>query len=181
MPDAELTPKSIRADVKARLAAAGVMVADRIFGFRTTPLPQNKLPALLIYTNGEDLRSISIGAPRFRVSLELAIEAVCDGATDDGLGDALDDLCAAIKDKLLTDPNWIRQFERISGVRTDISADVAGDRRLAAAKLVFTLEFVASYPPNLDTAANLSTVQLAVDTIAPDGDPEVTATITLPE
>ena len=181
MPDeAPFTRKGIRNGVAAKLTAAGLVPAGHVLGFRTTPLPRSKLPALLVYVNGQSDRQLSIAAPRFRRSLEIAVEVVIDGSTDDGLGDALDDLCAGVESVLLTDPDWIRQFERIGDTRTDLTAVIDGDRRMAAAKIVIPVEYIAEYPPNLATAANLSTVQLEVDTMPTDGSMEAHATWPLP-
>lgn len=180
MPEAALTRKGIRDGVAAKLTAAGLVPAGHVLGFRTTPLPRSKLPALLVYVNGQTDRNLSIGRPFFRRSLEIAVEAVIDGASDDGLGDTLDDLCAGIETALLTDPDWIRQFERIGDPRTDLTAVVDGERRMAAAKIVIPVEYVAEYAPNLAAAVDLSTVAVEVDTMEPDGSIEATATWDLP-
>lgn len=179
--EAALTRKGIRADVAARLVAAAIVPAGHVFGFRTTPVPKSKLPALLVYTNGQSDRNLSLSRPYFRRTVEIAIEIVLDGNTDADLGDELDDKCAAVESALLTDSEWVRQFERVGDPRTDIGSAVDGERRMALAKLVIPVEYSAEYPPNLAAAPALSTVAADVDTMPIDGSFEAQIEITLPQ
>lgn len=173
-----LTAKAIRAGA-VELLKGKTVAGDRVYGFRTTPLPKEKLPALLVYINGQTDQSISCADLTFRVSLDLAVECLSEGANDDELGDVTDDFCAAIKTALLKDPDWPNQFEWVKNIRTDLIATAEGTRRMAGAKLVFTLEYVVEDYPDTSDAPDLSTVEIKADTLPTDGSFEAVAKIDL--
>lgn len=177
---APLTPKAIRLDVATRLAAAGLVPAGNVLGFRTTPLPRSKMPGLLVYTSSKRSQNLSIASPYYRVILDIAIECVLDGNTDEGLGDELDDLATAVEALLLTDPAWVDQFERIGDTQIDYGSAVDGERRMALAKLTIPVQFVTQFAPRISDTPALSTVAVTVDTLPVDGSPEGHLTITLP-
>lgn len=184
MPEAQLTAKGIRDDAAARLVALNTAAGSRVYGFRVLPVPDDKLPALLVYCADGTGRSTSIGSPVLRWELEVVVECVGKGGTDDDLGDSLDALAESVEAGLLGDPEWIAQFERVPTCSRAVAAAIDGNRRMAVVKLTFAVQFAREYPPPIASAANLSTVELEVDTIGPsgepDGDPEASATFTLP-
>lgn len=180
MSEAAITRKAIRNDAAARLVAAGTPAGSRVYGFRTTPVPEDKLPALLVYVANDNGENRSIAVPVFRRVVELSAECIIAGGTDEELGDTLEDFADGVTGALLNDPEFVRQFEQIPSVRYEAVAVIDGARRMACGKLTFSLQFSAEYPPTLADAVNLSTVELSVDTIEPAGQLGATATITLP-
>ncbi len=174
----DLAAKSIR-KATAELLKGKTAAGDRVFGFRTTPVPAAKLPCLLVYINSQNDQSISIADPVYRCTLDLAVECLTDGADDETLGDATDDFCAAIKIALLKDPEWPEQVERIPAIRTDLIAVIDGARRMAGAKLVFSLVYVVEDYPDTSEAPDLSTVTIKADTLPTDGSFEAVAELDL--
>lgn len=179
MPEVQITRKGIRHDVIARLKAANTTAGDRVFGPRTTKIPDELLPALLVYCQTGDGKNVSGDAPILRWGQELAVECVVSGESDEAMGDALDDLADAVEDVLLCDPVFVAMFEKIPGVRFDMAFDDAGRRRMSAAKVAFSLEFCRVYEPRIDDEPDLVTVAIKADTMPTDGAFEAVATIDL--
>lgn len=177
--EAPITRKAIRQAAAERLAAAGTIAGSRVFGFRVLPVPDDKLPALLVYTDQDNGDNTSAGSPVFRRSIDLVIECVLAGTSDDGLGDALDDFAEAATYALLGDPAWTSQFEKVKSVRVEFAAVIDGARRIACAKVTISIQFSAEYPPPADSADDLSTVGLSLDTLPTDGRVELAAVIDL--
>lgn len=176
--EVQLTRKAIRDDVAARIVAAATVAADRVYGFRTVPVPDDKLPAVLVYCSSGNGKT-SRGSPIVRWSVDLAVECVTTGASDEAMGDAVDDFAEAVETALMLDDEWIGQFEAVPTLTYDVGTSIDGNRRLACVKLVFSLQFSRVYTASIEDASDLSTVELEVDSIDPVGEYAPTATHTL--
>lgn len=177
----QLTRKRIRKDAQARLVAAGLVPVGHVIGPRTTRIPDDLLPALMVYCRTGNGKNISGNAPTLRWTQELAIECVVTGADDEAMGDALDDLSDAVEVTLLSDPEWVAQFEKAPDVRFEMAFDDTGARRMGAGQVVVSLQHVREYMPDLEGESDLSTVQLRVATLPLGGAAEATATLSLEE
>lgn len=193
MADADPRPgrARLRDDTLMRLVAGVPQAEGRIWRGRAWPMPDEALPAVLVYMFRERKALISEagGQPMYRVTGTLAVhcraaapaidademdEAAHAGAL---LEDTLDALAGAVETSLLNDPDWVRQFDAIENVDTDLRVDPNADRAIGEAVIVFTLRWTEDFPPLLPFA--LRTVALRA--AAPNGTTLIGATVAVPE
>ncbi|MBI3452938.1 MAG: hypothetical protein HY057_08985 [Rhodospirillales bacterium] len=161
-----LARTEIRASAVARLKAAATAAEQRVFAGRSTPLTLKRFPALLVHTPSENGASIAeSGAPKFRNTLRLTVEAFVTAPADDVLADALDALCEQVETALLGNAIWVSQFEQVGAFSTETDIGSDGERRIAAAKMNFDLVYAVVYAPVIDD--DLGRVAIRVDTIDP--------------
>ncbi len=124
-----------------------------VHGMRFLPHADADLPALCVYT----LRSQAAkegdakGAPAFRETLTLAVEAIIASHGDARNENALDDICERIENALLCSAAWIKDclIESVESVDTDIQAGKLGTkRRYLAARLAFRITYRTAFEPS---------------------------------
>lgn len=155
---------ALRADAAARLTGK-TAAGDNVFRSRATPVPVEKLPAIVIFTPSDEGVRIGDAEPAFRQTLTMAFEVLAAETDDD---DVLDGLCEKIETLLLQDGSWVAQFEQIAGITTDIGQRDEGDRVLAAAVITIQVVFVNSFRPLMDDD-DLKTMAVDWDLASPDG------------
>lgn len=181
---ANLTPKLIRDDAIARLVAAATVAGARVYDSKTTKdQDDDDLPRLSVYTPKTTRVNVSrgIGIPRFRVTLDLVIEGVLEpdvgltgDAADADLADKLDAFEIQIANALLTDADWVCQFESVGNMLTDKGRDADSNQRRGSVQCTFELQYTEVFEP-VTVTDDLKTVQLDVNLDA-DADIEASAT-----
>lgn len=158
--------KSIRHDIVARLKGK-TLANNRVYASRSIPLPEELLPAILVTTKRErsEARSAGGGEPSFESTLTVLIEPVVKETQNAEHDDKLDDLAAQIEDVLLTDTDWVQQFEKIAYVESEIHYYEKGEINIASLEIQFDLVFSLRYQPVV--VDDFATLQLNVDAIDP--------------
>jgi hypothetical protein len=167
-----LTSTSIRLDVIARLIAASTSAGSRVTDSKTTPDQKDDvLPRMAVYTaNATSVdRSRGIGIPRFQRREEISVEAVADADNDAALAALLDTLETEILAALLTNGDFVLQFEGIGDIQTAKGRNAEGDRRRGSVRVSLTALYTTVFEPATVTD-DLNTVQFEVDV---DGDGEI--------
>ena len=143
-----LTRKSLREAVRARLVAAGVAPVGDVYTSRAQPLPEDHAaPVLLVYTPTESSERKSLGAPEFRRTTEVAVDAVLRGTADADLDDDLDDLGDAIEDAVCTDPAFLALFDHVEKIDRDSDIDVDNNRRRGVLRIAFSVTYDVVFEP----------------------------------
>lgn len=141
-----------------------------VFDARQPQLRRDMLPAARVYASASAQgRSISI--PDFLTTITLTVEIVAEDITDAGSALRVDELCDAVKSRLLCDPSWLVMFERIAAIDTAIERNVEGESRLTSATLGFQLALSEYYEPAIPD--RLETLHMDVDVIRPAADPNL--------
>ncbi len=173
----DLTRKAIRADAVARLKAAATLAGNNVFKSRTSRFGDDVLPGLNVLTSEEQKRGLGEGAPSFRAELTLAVEVLV--AETDDADDTLDDLVDQVEAALMTDPEWVRAFERVVSVDSRMGIANDGDKRHASAVVAFRLQYTAIFDPVVPD--DLTTLDADFDPdAAAEGRPTTTDSVTLP-
>lgn len=161
----------IRKDVKARLVGK-TLAQNRVYTNRTKSLDEaDALPAVIVTTKRNRGESLSLGGePNFRNTLTVLIEPVVVETANDAHEDLLDELAEQIVATLFTDPDWVKQFEKISYVEEEIQYYTQGQRPLASIQMQFDLQFHLQYQPVI--LNDFVTARINVDAIDP-ADPNV--------
>ena len=139
---------------------------NRVYSSRSIPLPEELLPAVLVYVNRAPAKGKGPGGePKFNTRLELTIEAVIKDTIDATVDDKLDILGEQIEAALLNDLNFVSQFETIDDKDSDTFYSVEGDRRMAHLQIRMTLQFTETYHPVVTD--DFKTVHIKTDAIDP--------------
>ena len=176
----------IRVDTVARLKAAApvlaiVGAADKVWDSRTTELASDEAPGINVLTPRTRWQQATAqGIPIYTRSINMTLEcyvSVGQAAADDQaaadaeLATAVDILEDTAMEFLLTDPEWVAQFEDVTGIDSNVSLSSDSKGRYGLGRVTFDLVTHHEYNPRVDPAATLDTV--AFDTY-PDGDTEGT-------
>jgi len=181
-----LDPTTIRLDVITRLIAAATAAGSRVYDSKTTlDQKDDTLPRLAVYTaNANSIsRSRGVGIPRFSRKEDIMIEGVLDAADDAALAAALDSLETQIIAALLTDGDFVCQFEAIGDMQSEKGRNAEGDKRRGSVRITITVQYTTQYEPATVTD-DLNKVQFDVDVdgdgaINPPGGPEVDLSLTV--
>jgi len=180
---------------EARAATAALLkdattAGVRVYPTRIVPSATPVYPFILVYADEESMTGDGISVPQFAHDLTIVVDARMEvGATDSGDGeDALDSLCESILTRLLTNSEWVRRFDKISGIRIHIGTADQGETQVISALIRIGVSFGTIWEPVVPDA--LASVRLAVDAIdpsdpnlaspGPDGRPEAGGTFTVP-
>ena len=175
--------KVLRQDIVARLKASAAVTAlcpaERVYDSRTTRIPAEQLPAVNVFVPSTRRRRRGPGVPVFEVRHEVGIDCYGKGETDAELSASVDELAAAVIEALLTDPDFVSQWEGFEDLDSRVALDADSEGRKGVVRITFEVVRVRVYEPAL--ADDLKTVDVDVDVIdpatgAPDGTPEVEAT-----
>lgn len=158
--------KLIRQDLVARLMGK-TKAQNRVYGARTIPLPDEALSAILVTVKRERAEPLGIGGePNFRNTITVMIEPVVAETKDATHADKLDDLTAEIETVLLTDPEWVKQFEKIAFEEHELNYYTdASQKQIASAAMQFDLTYRTQYEPVV--VDDFVTLHLDVDAIDP--------------
>lgn len=139
----------VRQDVVRRLLAYRTSAADRVLESHSAPIDDDQLPALIVYTPMEGTDRSGEAALEYEVTLTLHIEARVKGTALAKASKALGLLISEVLDCLLSDPEFVKKFERIPSrnIRTTFPAGSAVE--LGEADIVLELVYRDRYEPSL--------------------------------
>ncbi|MBP2314904.1 hypothetical protein [Azospirillum soli] len=162
----------------------------RVYATRLMPPGDPVYPLILVHIDDEGMTASGIGVPQFAHDLTILIDARMhvDTANPADCENALDRLCEAILNRLLTSPDWVRRFERIASIRTRISVINQGEATLLTALIGIGVTFRTVWEPIVADA--FASAHVGVDAIdpsdpnlaspGPDGRPEAGGTFPIP-
>jgi hypothetical protein len=142
----------------------------QVFDSRQPQLRRDMLPAVRVYTS-TTAQGLSISIPEFRATAQLIVQIVADDITDARSAARVDELCEAVKTRLLCDPKWLVLFERVLSIDTEIERNVEGESRTTVATLTFALQYTEIYEPVIPDM--LEHLHVDVDVISPAADPNI--------
>lgn len=179
----------------ARSATVGLLkdattAGARVYATRFMPQGDPVYPLILVHTDDEGMMANGIGVPQFAHDLTIVIDVrMAVGATDpEECENALDGLCETILDRLLTNSDWVRRFDKIASVKTRIATNDQGETTLITALISIGLTFGTIWNPIVPDA--FASARVTVDAInpsdpnlaspGPDGRPEAGGTFLIP-
>lgn len=155
----------LRDATMASLVAYGVLldgVAVPVEAERIDPVEVQDVPRIIVYTD-DSASSDSRGgtAPAFAVTAQIVVQAVAAAALQADALAALDALIAQIKDGLLSDPDWVKQFANAASMRTQRAMRGDGAKSLADGRVLIECTWREIYPPRV--TQKLATVTLTTN------------------
>ena len=155
----------VRKDLVTRLMGKTI-AQNRVFASRAIDLPKDLLAAIIVTADRETATSINLGgSPTFRHTLTVQIEAIVAETKNMALDDRADSLATQIETVLLTDPEWVKKFEKISFESHELAYREEGERLKASVLMRLQLEYVLEHDPAI--ADDFVTAQVDVDSIDP--------------
>lgn len=158
---------TLRHETVARLAELPAF--KHVYDSRLPQMKRELLPAIRVYTNTTNQVGRSISIPDFLSTAHLLVQVICEDITDARIAERVDRYCEVVKCRLLSDGEWLKIFERVLSIDTEIDRNVEGEWRLTTATLDFALQYSCAWEP--DIRDWLETVHLDVDVIDPAADP----------
>jgi hypothetical protein len=158
----------LRQETVARLS--DVPAFKKVFDSRQAQIRRTDLPALRVYTS-QNATGRSINIPDFLTTTSLVVQIVADDITDARSAERVDDLCDAVKDRLLGDAEWLQLYEQITGISTEVDRNIEGEQRTTVATLTFDLTVSEWWEPRVPDT--LEHIHVDVDVITPAADPNL--------
>lgn len=127
--------QQIRESVGALLTGLTTTGA-RVYQSRARPLQETELPALRIYTDGDDAETLSLSRPAVQDrTLKIRIEAVARAA--DNLDDTLDTICKEVETVMGNNATLSGTAKDCFYTGTEIDMQANGDRVAGVARMSF--------------------------------------------
>lgn len=142
----------------------------RVFDTRQVQLRRAMLPAVRVYTSAT-AENLCLNIQQYRTTVSLVVQITAEDIGDAANAELVDDLCMAVKTRLLSDTAWLRLFERMLSIETTLENNVEGESRTTNATLTFSLQESEVYEPIIPDW--LEDVRLDVDVYRPAADPNV--------
>jgi hypothetical protein len=163
----------------ASLTTYGVSLGDvavPIEAERIDPIGITDVPRIVVYTDDSAATDSRAGtAPAFAVTAQIIVQAVVAHAEKADALAALDALIAQIKDGLLSDPAWVKQFAVATSMRTQRAVRGEGNQSLADGRILIECEWREIYPPRVTQP--LATITFATN--PPAGTPDIASGVVL--
>lgn len=175
------TAKAVRAAVVARLVAADLAFGANVFPSRQDPIEDDHDgPVALVYTrNVVDEAPAGVAVTRWKRSHELVIELHHAGTDDADVDDVADDLADAVVEALLTDAEFLTQYEPLERIERSTGVpDAPSGRARLMTSLSTTLTYRVDVTPD-DATTPLETIGLTVAPSDPADAPSLEAEVTL--
>lgn len=171
--------KAFRLDVISRLMGK-TSVGTNVLKSRTIPIPDDVLSAIVVSTKNEREELVSNGSePSFKATLTIVIECIVAETASGDHDDLADDLADEVSTVLFKDPDWVKQFEKISAINTVNQYYMDGDRLMASAEMSVDVEYTTRYEPVVTD--DFVTMKINMDAIDPADANEHEADGTWPE
>jgi hypothetical protein len=158
----------LRQETVTRLA--GLPGIRRVLDSRQVQVRRAMLPAIRVYTSAS-AENLSPNVQQYRTTISLVVQVIADDSTDADNAELVDDLCFAVKDRLLRDVKWLMLFERVLSFDTAIELNNEGDSRTVIGTLTFEIQESEVYEPIIEDDFERGEIQ--VDVIRPAADPNV--------
>ena len=147
-----MTSAEIRQAVRAALVAStditDVVPAARIFDGRGLPVPDDKLPAILVYIHSESGQSIGYTqAPTMETRTDVAVEVYCTATSDSAIETAMD-FADTVLDVLLVGQTLAQSRLTPESVRTQRAvreSDKGGRIRIGLVGHVLTVKHIKGW------------------------------------
>lgn len=159
------TATQVRQDVVTRLKAAMGDEAGRVHDSPVDDWTPTDLPAIAVYGLTSNRRRRGPGVPTFAVTDEIAVDVIVEAADGKSAAEACEDLEDQVSLALLTDPNWVSQFEHVESVRTTRGRLEEGDAVRWSARVVFEVQYFEKWEPVVPD--DLRRIHIKVDFIEP--------------
>lgn len=138
--------KEIGTDIVARLTAANLGVMPKRSRF--IPTTDAKLPALQVFARQKAGQADgNAGNPSFRGSLSIGIIYRDTDKEPQDLEDRVIDMADAIVKTLLTDPDFVAQFENITATDQVFAEVTGGARHIMDAQIELVAQFYQDFEP----------------------------------
>ena len=122
-------------------------IKDLSFERFENPSTDEDFPQVRLMIMSDRGQRIQDGAPRFSVSVDLGIWFAIN--FNDSFVQDLNALSEKIESALLSNPDFINNFEFVESFENEIDINTLGETILASCMLVYTLVFNQTYPPKL--------------------------------
>lgn len=144
--------QSMTAGRQIRLAALAALYCDALAGVTIESpgdwsTPPEALPAILMRTASDRKESITRGAPEFTTTSTIEIEARVGAASASTAQDAIEALCYAIEQSLLTNQALIRLCNQVVSYDTRIEISADGQIHFGGAAIQVGFELPEMYDP----------------------------------
>lgn len=136
----------VRTQIRDRIATlvTGLpTTGSSVYKMRRYALDDAKLPAICVYTTDESSSLITVGSRTLRRVINAMVEIYAKGASAT-ISDTIDDICVSAEEAIAADfsLNGLAKSCVLTSTETDVN--VEGDRGIATARLVYSVEYVTA-------------------------------------
>lgn len=114
-----------------------------VYKMRRYALDDSKIPAVCIYTMDESSSLITVGSRTLRRVINVAIDIVIKGSSS-AVSDSLDTICVSAEEAIAADFTLNGLAKSCILTSTEIDINVEGEKSIASARLVYTVEYITS-------------------------------------
>lgn len=142
--------QQIRSNIISTLTGL-TTTGSRVYQTRVYPIAANKLPGLAIYTDTEEIETVTISPPRTQMrALTVTVEAYVKATT--GYDNTLDTIAKEVEEALAADltRNGLAKDTLVTGFEADFAGD--GDQPVATGRISVRVEY-ATLENDVETAA----------------------------
>jgi hypothetical protein len=136
----------VRQQIRDRIATVVTglpTTGANVYKTRRYALDDSKLPAICVYTMDESSSLITIGSRTLRRVINVAIDIVIKGSSTT-VSDTLDTICVSAEEAMAADFTLNGLAKSSVLTSTEIDVNVEGEKSIASARLVYTVEYVTS-------------------------------------
>lgn len=132
----------IRANIVAMITAAGTAAGDRVYPNRVLPLHRQALPAIVVFTTGEDAGEPTSGPLRvYPKTVDVVVAIYAAGGE---LDDNLDAMCLAVERAIAADESCGGIAAEAVYTKTEFKLIDGGDVPLASAEVHFAVSYLGA-------------------------------------
>lgn len=142
----------------------------RVLDSRQVQLRRSMLPAIRVYTSAS-ATNLSMNIQQYQTIISLVVQVIAEDVTDADNAALVDELCFAVKDRLLRDVKWLMLFERVLSFDTAVEFNSEGDSRTVIGTITFEIQESEVYEPIVED--DFLGGRIDVDVIRPAADPNV--------
>lgn len=114
-----------------------------VYKMRRFALDDSKIPAICVYTMDESSNLITVGSRTLGRTVNVAADIIIKGSSAT-ISDALDDICVSAEEAIAADFHLNGLAKSCILTDTNITINVEGERSVASARLVYTVDYVTS-------------------------------------
>lgn len=136
----------VRQQIRDRVATlvTGLPVTGaNVYKMRRFALDDSKIPAICVYTMDESSSLITVGSRTLGRTVNVAADIIIKGSSAT-ISDTLDDICVSVEEAIAADFHLNGLAKSCILNDTNITINVEGERSVASARLVYTVEYVTS-------------------------------------
>ena len=114
-----------------------------VYKMRRFALDDSKIPAICVYTMDESSNLITVGSRTLGRTVNVAADIIIKGSSAT-ISDTLDDICVSAEEAIAADFHLNGLAKSCILTDTNITINVEGERSVASARLVYTVDYVTS-------------------------------------